>query len=114
MALSPHRFLVVVIAVAALHLMSQILAAFIAPAPVTLKPSHLHQRGVAVALRVLRHTVKKGGTLHPIAEKCYKKGYLWRPIASANNSKDPDRIYPGQVVRIPGPVGVLREFFRKK
>jgi nucleoid-associated protein YgaU len=49
------------------------------------------------------HTVEKGDTLWEIAQKAYGKGSLYPLIFEANTPmlKHPDRIYPGQVLRIP-------------
>ena len=50
------------------------------------------------------HTVKKGDTLWAIAKKEYGDGNKYPAIFEANKPmlKDPDKIYPGQVLRIPG------------
>ena len=52
------------------------------------------------------YTVEKGDSLSMIAKKVYGKASLWRQIYEANqdNIKDPDLIYPGQVLRLP-PLG---------
>lgn len=49
------------------------------------------------------HTVKKGDTLWAIAAKHYGNGAKYNAIFEANKPmlKHPDRIYPGQVLRIP-------------
>ena len=49
------------------------------------------------------HTVKKGDNLWKIAEKTLGKGARYTEIFEANKPmlKDPDLIYPGQVLRIP-------------
>jgi nucleoid-associated protein YgaU len=49
------------------------------------------------------YTVQKGDTLSAIAKKMYGKAGLYPEIFEANQPmlKDPDRIYPGQVLRIP-------------
>lgn len=51
------------------------------------------------------YTVKSGDTLSKIAEKEYGKGHAkdYMVIFDANKPmlKDPDKIYPGQVLRIP-------------
>jgi nucleoid-associated protein YgaU len=50
------------------------------------------------------HTVEKGDTLWKIAEKHLGNGSRYPEIFEANKPmlKDPDKIYPGQMLRIPG------------
>jgi nucleoid-associated protein YgaU len=49
------------------------------------------------------YTVKKGDTLSKIAKEVYGKSGDYNKIFEANKPllKDPDKIYPGQVLRIP-------------
>ena len=49
------------------------------------------------------YTVQKGDTLSEIAQKMYGKASKYSVIFEANKPmlKDPDKIYPGQVLRIP-------------
>jgi len=49
------------------------------------------------------HTVKKGDTLWAIASKHYGNGSKYNAIFEANKPmlNHPDKIYPGQVLRIP-------------
>lgn len=49
------------------------------------------------------YTVEKGDTLSEIAKKRYKDASKWQQIFEANKPmlKDADKIYPGQVLRIP-------------
>lgn len=49
------------------------------------------------------HTVEKGDTLWAIAEKSMGNGAKYKEIFEANRPmlSDPDKIYPGQVLRIP-------------
>lgn len=49
------------------------------------------------------HTVKSGDTLWKIAAKHYDNGAKYTEIFEANKPmlSDPDKIYPGQVLRIP-------------
>ena len=49
------------------------------------------------------HTVAKGDTLWAIADKHYGNGSKYTAIFEANRPmlSDPDKIYPGQVLRIP-------------
>lgn len=49
------------------------------------------------------YTVQKGDNLSKISKEFYGKGSRYREIFEANKPmlSDPDRIYPGQVLRIP-------------
>ena len=49
------------------------------------------------------YTVVKGDSLSKIAQRVYGKASLWNEIYEANRDhiKDPDLIYPGQVLRLP-------------
>lgn len=49
------------------------------------------------------YTVEKGDTLSHIAKAHYGKASKWRAIFEANRDqiKDPDKIFPGQVLKIP-------------
>ena len=49
------------------------------------------------------HTVEKGDTLWAIAERSYGNGSKYMAIFEANKPmlSDPDKIYPGQKLRIP-------------
>jgi len=49
------------------------------------------------------HTVKKGDTLWKVAEAAYGDGSKYQKIFEANRPmlSHPDKIYPGQVLRIP-------------
>jgi nucleoid-associated protein YgaU len=49
------------------------------------------------------HTVEKGDSLWKIAEKAYGDGSKYNAIFEANKPmlSDPDKIYPGQMLRIP-------------
>jgi nucleoid-associated protein YgaU len=49
------------------------------------------------------HTVEKGDTLWAVAEKAYGNGSKYNAIFEANKPmlSHPDKIYPGQVLRIP-------------
>jgi nucleoid-associated protein YgaU len=49
------------------------------------------------------HTVEKGDTLWKISERTLGSGARYKEIFEANKPmlKDPDKIYPGQVLRIP-------------
>ena len=49
------------------------------------------------------HTVEKGDTLSKIAKEAYGDANQYNKIFEANKPmlKNPDQIYPGQVLRIP-------------
>lgn len=49
------------------------------------------------------YTVVKGDSLSKIAKRVYGKASLWRKIYEANQDqiKDPDLIFPGQLLRLP-------------
>lgn len=49
------------------------------------------------------YTVQKGDTLSHIAQKHYGKASQWHAIFDANRDQldDPDKIFPGQKLRIP-------------
>lgn len=55
------------------------------------------------APQALFHTVERGDTLSAIAKKFYGNPMKYMVIFEANQPllKDPDKIYPGQVLRIP-------------
>jgi nucleoid-associated protein YgaU len=49
------------------------------------------------------YTIVKGDTLSKIAHAEYGESKLWRKIFEHNKNviKDPDKIYPGQVITLP-------------
>lgn len=49
------------------------------------------------------YTVVKGDSLSKIAKQVYGKASMWRKIYEANQDqiKDPDLIFPGQLLRLP-------------
>jgi nucleoid-associated protein YgaU len=49
------------------------------------------------------HTVEKGDTLWAVSKKAYGDGSKYMKIFEANKPmlSDPDKIYPGQVLRVP-------------
>ena len=53
------------------------------------------------AENVVNYVVKKGDTLWAIAAKYLGSGTKYPQIASENNIKNPNLIYPGQVLTIP-------------
>jgi nucleoid-associated protein YgaU len=48
-------------------------------------------------------TVEKGDTLSKISKDAYGKAKFWKQIFEANRDvlKDPDKIFPGQVLKLP-------------
>jgi len=54
-----------------------------------------------VKSRVTRYQVKKGDSLSKIALQVYGDMFAWKPIAKLNGIKNPNLIYPSQVLRIP-------------
>ncbi len=58
-------------------------------------------------LQDLYYEVQKGDTLWKIAEIYYKDGSRYKEIFEANREviKHPDKIYPGQMIRIPNFTG---------
>ena len=59
---------------------------------------------LAVPAVAAEYTVQKGDSLWKIAQEKLGSGYKWNEIYEANKSiiQDPDRIYVGQVLQIPG------------
>ena len=51
------------------------------------------------------YTVEKGDTLSHIAKQFYGKANRWQAIFAANRDQldDADKIFPGQVLKIPAP-----------
>jgi len=47
------------------------------------------------------YTIVKGDSLWKIAVRAYGDGYQWVKIASENNLKSPNLIYPGNVLKLP-------------
>ena len=62
------------------------------------------ETGTADAPFERTYTVVKGDTLSHIAKRLYGKASRWPEIFAANRDQldDPDRIRPGQVLKIPG------------
>ncbi|HSG08060.1 MAG TPA: LysM peptidoglycan-binding domain-containing protein [Longimicrobiales bacterium] len=60
--------------------------------------------GFAAVQQVATHTVVDGDTLWDLAERYYSDPFDWRRIWEANRSDvaDPNLIFPGQVLTIPG------------
>jgi nucleoid-associated protein YgaU len=59
--------------------------------------------GAAAPLAPRTYTVEKGDTLSEIAQKFYGKSSEYRRIFEANRDQlsDPDKIRPGQVLKVP-------------
>jgi nucleoid-associated protein YgaU len=70
-----------------------------APEPADAPPAVQPPAGIAGHV----YTVVEGDSLWKIAKRQYGDGERWRRIYEANRDliKDPDRIYPGQQLRIP-------------
>lgn len=66
------------------------------PKPTTTKP-------VTPTVKTKTYTIKKGDTLWAIAKKYYGNGSQYTKIYNANKDKikNPNLIYPGQVIKIP-------------
>ncbi len=49
------------------------------------------------------YTIEKGDTLSAVSKRFYGKAKFWRQIFEANRDtiKDPDRIFPGQTIKLP-------------
>lgn len=49
------------------------------------------------------YTIEKGDTLSAVSQRFYGKAKFWRQIFEANQDTldNPDRIFPGQVIRLP-------------
>ena len=49
------------------------------------------------------YTFEKGDTLSAISKRFYGKAKFWRQIFEANRDtiEDPDRIFPGQTIKLP-------------
>ena len=67
------------------------------------KPSTSSKPQVKPQVQTRTYTIKKGDTLWGIAKKYYGKGSLYTKIYNANKDKikNPNLIYPGQVIKIP-------------
>lgn len=78
-----------------------------AEAPASQAPDFSKVRGSASsteqAADAASYTVQKGDTLSHIAQTHYGKASAWKKIFEANRDQldDPDRIQPGQVLKIP-------------
>lgn len=57
----------------------------------------------AIITEVQTYTIQKGDTLSKIAKEHYGASSAWKQIFEANRDvlDDPDRIFPGQVIKLP-------------
>jgi uncharacterized protein (DUF2235 family) len=71
----------------------------------------LGDAGVSAPDIIDTYEVKRGDTLGRVAKKAYGAANEWQPIFEANRDKidDPNRIYPGMLLRIPRRRGERRE-----
>lgn len=69
----------------------------------TPKPTTTTAKPVTPTVTTRTYTIKKGDTLWAIAKKYYGKGSEYPKIFNANKDKikNPNKIYPGQVIKIP-------------
>ena len=79
------------------------------------RPAHWQRRGVTAAYRITRrsqptpapesrfYTVKSGDTMSKIAKEVYGDANAYQKIFVANQPMltDPNKIFPGQVLRVP-------------
>lgn len=71
------------------------------PVPVEGKHQHAHETPEKVAEEY--YVIRKGDTLSHIAKRYYGNANKWPTLFEANREviQDPDRIFPGQKIRIP-------------
>ncbi len=53
----------------------------------------------------ITYTIRAGDSFRGVAVKLYHDGNRWRDIAAANSGLDPRRLRPGQVIKLPEPIG---------
>ena len=63
--------------------------------------SNVQSGSSSTATRI--YVVKSGDSLSKIAQREYGDAHAWKPIFEANRDilKDPDKIFPGQKLKIP-------------
>ena len=68
-----------------------------------MQPRRVDSTAEKVAWPTQTYTVAKGDTLSHIAKQFYGKASKWNAIFEANRDQldDPDKIQPGQVLKIP-------------
>jgi len=71
------------------------------PAPGIIQPPAALPAAPARTEKGIRYTIRSGDTLGRLARQHYGNAMLWTIIVEANDIKNPDLIYPGQVYLIP-------------
>lgn len=61
-------------------------------------------------IKVTKHIVKKGDTLSGISKKYYGISSYWRELATFNGLSDPNKIYKGQIIKVPNNLEDLLEY----
>jgi len=78
---------------------------FVAPKPAEVPVGGPHQHAAATPVQGKEeyYVIVKGDTLSHIAQRYYGKASRWPDIFEANREviQDPDKIFPGQKIRIP-------------
>ncbi len=81
------------------------LTPFVAPKPreVPVAGTHQHAEETPAAPKEEYYVIKKGDTLSHIAQRYYGKASRWKDLFEANREVilDPDKIFPGQKIRVP-------------
>ncbi len=55
-----------------------------------------------VTIKEAKYTIKDGDTLWDISVRAYGDGYRWPEIARTNHQSNPDLIYAGDILTLPG------------
>jgi phage tail protein X len=73
------------------------------PAEVPVGGPHQHAHETPVEVREEYYLIEKGDTLSHIAKRYYGAASRWPRLFEANREviQDPDRIFPGQKIRVP-------------
>ncbi len=81
------------------------LVPFVAPKPEAVKPAgtHQHAQETPAQPREEYYVIERGDTLSHIAKRYYGNANKWPKLFEANREviQDPDKIFPGQKIRIP-------------
>jgi LysM repeat protein len=74
------------------------------------KPSSPEVKKETPSVLMEKYTVEKGDTLQKISQKFYGTSRFWYRIYEANKDtvKDPNKIYPGQIINIPKEESTLK------